>query len=159
MTKTRKFSTLLISAMVLGAIVFAGGALSPNAPAAFAAQSNASCTTFIEPGGASGIQIPTKGTANTAANRNCLLGQGNQGNAVLALQLAVNYCYGKSTNGIDAIFGPGTKAGLKDVQGIIGTTKDGVYGNNTHNKIKFWAYTTYKNGKAIVTCYADSTKV
>ncbi|MDR1188578.1 MAG: hypothetical protein LBK95_14195 [Bifidobacteriaceae bacterium] len=155
MTRTRKFSTLLISAMALGAVVFSGGALSPNAPAAQAAQSQVSCNQQII---TSYGQIPSKGTANTAANRNCIMGQGSQGNGVLALQLSEEYCYklptGSPPGKPDAKFGPVTRSSLVTIQGRITVTRDGVYGNNTHNKMQFWQ--RYQNGKHY--CYVDPIK-
>ena len=49
MTRIRKLSTMLISALALSAIILTGGALGPNTPAAkAAAQSGASCNQAIK---------------------------------------------------------------------------------------------------------------
>lgn len=146
---------MLILTLALSAIILTSGALSPDTPAAEAAQSSASCITDIEVGGNLGPQIPSKTKQVTAESRNCLLGYGNASQAVLALQLAVNYCYNTSTNGIDGIFGNGTKSGVTTVQGKVGVKKDGIYGNNTHNAMRFWGY----HDKYGHHCVFDSTKV
>ncbi|MDR2372857.1 MAG: peptidoglycan-binding protein [Bifidobacteriaceae bacterium] len=156
MIPVRRISITAASVVAVSCIAFGGQTLGPNVTKAEAAQSGASCNNQII---TTSGQIPSKGSANTQANRNCLLAQGNYGTAVFALQLSIGYCYGLSTGSPpgrpDAIFGGVTKASLKTIQGRIGTGQDGVYGNNTHNKMQFWQ--RYQNGRHY--CYLDPTKV
>jgi peptidoglycan hydrolase-like protein with peptidoglycan-binding domain len=99
MKKTRKPATILASALTLSAIVFAGGALSPNAPAAEASQSTTTCSTYriLNPTPYVHVATDKKGTTtwtyvypivpvSSAGSTNCLLKSPNTGAGVTALQ-------------------------------------------------------------------------
>ncbi|GAA0251849.1 hypothetical protein GCM10010492_60350 [Saccharothrix mutabilis subsp. mutabilis] len=77
-------------------------------------------------------------TANRS--KRCVLGQGNYGNAVLALQQSLKYCYGKNI-AVDKDFGPATRTALIQVQRAVGADPDGVYGPETNRKMKWLAAT------------------
>jgi hypothetical protein len=62
----------------------------------------------------------------------CLLGRGNGGSAVVALQRTLNRCFSAGLSE-DGDFGPLTEAALESAQGVVGTDDDGVYGNDTRN--------------------------
>jgi peptidoglycan hydrolase-like protein with peptidoglycan-binding domain len=138
--KLRTISISAVTIFTVGLLLTLPTAHSP----ADAAQSQASCTVAParwDRAGTHKIYVP----ATSSGSRNCLLGQGNQSQAVGVLQLALNGptsggCYGRSISA-DGIFGPLTKTALKWVQqnklGMTGSQIDGIYGVNTHNKIKF----------------------
>jgi murein L,D-transpeptidase YcbB/YkuD len=63
----------------------------------------------------------------------CLLSRGNAGSAVKSLQRTLNRCFSAGL-AVDGAFGPATEAALKNAQGVVGTTKDGVYGPNTRDR-------------------------
>ena len=160
MERIKRFSIALTSTLAFSAIILTSGGLSPNVPAAEAtAQSGASCNQFIL--GQSKIQVPTKASSNTAASRNCLLGTGNNGNAVRAIQRSIYYCYGQSLApyGIDGSFGGVTKSALIKAQGKMGTGTDGVYGINTHNKMSFFISYGKVGSYYVAVCGTDPVKV
>ncbi|MFT4218084.1 MAG: peptidoglycan-binding domain-containing protein [Micropruina sp.] len=73
---------------------------------------------------------------------NCVLGSGNQGSAVKALQKEikqtyyVNLGYSQANISADSIYGADTKAAVKKIQTIHGVTpKDGIYGPKTRAKM------------------------
>lgn len=78
-------------------------------------------------------RVPT----TVSANRNCSLVQGNSGNAVKSLQLAVDYCEGYYVGNIDGSFGSLTKQGLMSFQSTYAPPADGWYGPVTHNALRF----------------------
>lgn len=69
----------------------------------------------------------------------CYLQYGHTGGGVRALQKNMNSCYGKRLE-LDGIFGPATRAALRDVQSRIGAAVDGVYGRETLGKMKWARY-------------------
>jgi peptidoglycan hydrolase-like protein with peptidoglycan-binding domain len=71
--------------------------------------------------------LPSYGGSST-----CLLRRGNSGSAVRSLQGHLNQCFAAGI-AEDGLFGPATEAALKYAQGVVGTTRDGVYGPNTRN--------------------------
>ncbi|GAA1085182.1 MULTISPECIES: peptidoglycan-binding domain-containing protein [Kitasatospora] len=79
-----------------------------------------------------GVFVP--GTAGGSVD--CVLGVGNQGEAVDVLQSAMHYCYGENI-AADGVFGPATKAALRRVQSTAGVYPDGVYGPQTRNAMLF----------------------
>jgi peptidoglycan hydrolase-like protein with peptidoglycan-binding domain len=79
-----------------------------------------------------GYLIPVAGNGSSQ----CLLSQGAHNVAVARLQLAMQDCYGASV-GVDGDFGPQTKQALILVQRINGLTADGIYGPQTHSRVKF----------------------
>jgi hypothetical protein len=146
MTKTRKLSTMFISAMVLGTIVFTGSAFSPNAPAAQAAglpyctystyytRSNIFVAGKYQ---TVGFHLPSA----SGFNRNCKNDTGNQNtlSAVIVIQNAANAFYGKGLSK-DGKYGPNTAKAVKDIQIIGGLPKsqqDSVYGPVTCSRTWF----------------------
>lgn len=105
----------------------------------------ATCTRWADHSsrtGARTILVPVASSGSEACQR------GPHGapalNATKALQLALVMCYGRDLgnsgpdgDGADGIYGAKTIAAVKAVQGILGLTKDGVYGPATHNAMKF----------------------
>ncbi|MFF0391030.1 peptidoglycan-binding protein [Kitasatospora sp. NPDC004615] len=89
----------------------------------------ASCTTSMLD---MGVIVP----ATSSYSTDCLLGQGNQSEAVQVLQGALNVCYGQNISS-DGVFGPATKSALIAVQRQIGVSADGTYGPNTRDHMKF----------------------
>ncbi|MEV6323785.1 peptidoglycan-binding domain-containing protein [Nocardia sp. NPDC051787] len=77
----------------------------------------------------------------------CTLRQGDSGDAVKALQVALKQCYGHNLS-IDGQFGPRTRDALITAQKNAGTAADGIYGRNTFVKIK-WPYFA----EAVATCH------
>ncbi|SDC23261.1 peptidoglycan-binding domain-containing protein [Actinokineospora iranica] len=73
-------------------------------------------------------------------SKNCVLGVGNYGPAVRALQESLRYCYGQKI-AIDGDFGRGTRSALITVQRRVKVTADGVYGPNTNKKMKWYTVT------------------
>ncbi|MFJ1795478.1 peptidoglycan-binding domain-containing protein [Kitasatospora griseola] len=69
----------------------------------------------------------------------CVLGYGNQGDGVVALQRALNQCNNQPV-GVDGIFGNETKAAIVRIQRAAGITQDGVYGPQTRNHMGFMIY-------------------
>lgn len=76
---------------------------------------------------------------------NCSLNEGNNSDAVKALQSQINTCY--YYNGVigtklavDGDFGGKTKAALEAVQKSAGADPDGGYGPETRSKMKFGLY-------------------
>jgi peptidoglycan hydrolase-like protein with peptidoglycan-binding domain len=136
---------MIVSALALGATVFAGGSLSPNTPAAEAAGTPTCSTynTFTR----SGIRIivPTA----SGAVRKCLVTSRNPGGSLFkptyALQLGLAYGEGLisildptwRTDGVDGRFGQKTYQAVRNVQARYRIAVDGDYGPNTHNKIVF----------------------
>ncbi|MDR1187121.1 MAG: peptidoglycan-binding protein [Bifidobacteriaceae bacterium] len=136
MTRIKKLSTMIVSALALAAIVFTGGALSPNAPAAQAATST-NCngrTQYYRNGVAWSPWVPTYSKGSTLTGT-CILGNGNNSPAVWAVQKTASGYYGQGLGptGIDSSYGKYTIAAVKYIQGKVGVTQDGKYGPNTHN--------------------------
>ncbi|WP_157172572.1 peptidoglycan-binding domain-containing protein [Nocardia pneumoniae] len=77
----------------------------------------------------------------------CTMRQGDSGDAVKALQVALKQCYGHNLS-IDGQFGPRTRDALISAQKNAGTAADGIYGPNTFSKIK-WPYFA----EAVATCH------
>jgi hypothetical protein len=76
------------------------------------------------------IPVTRSGSSFTAA---CLLGNGNAGVAVRALQDALRRCNGQTSLAVDGIFGRLTSDAVKRVQRAHGLSQDGVYGPNTRD--------------------------
>ncbi|MFI6875751.1 peptidoglycan-binding protein [Streptomyces sp. NPDC050400] len=84
---------------------------------------------------------------------NCSLQQGNTGAGVRALQRNLNDCYGKRLE-VDGIFGSLTTAALRDVQGRVGASVDGIYGPETRWALK-WAQYSLETGAKVSCHYAS----
>lgn len=63
-------------------------------------------------------------------NHQCVLGSGNQGVAVKALQKSLRDC-NKQSIGVDGSYGPKTRQAVINVQRKAGLAQDGVYGPKT----------------------------
>ena len=74
---------------------------------------------------------------------NCQLAQGNNSDAVKALQMQMNLCYRGTIAAqlkVDGDFGSKTKAALRAVQRAAKADDDGIYGPETRSKMKFGTY-------------------
>lgn len=126
--------------------ILAGGLL--VAPSATTAQATAAtCTTKIvaNPSNtalAGYIVVP----ASASGSANCQRGpHGGVIQATRTLQVNIAECYpalnlgtaGPNRDGIDGVYGAKVIAAITAIQKAAGITKDGVYGKNTHNKMKF----------------------
>jgi peptidoglycan hydrolase-like protein with peptidoglycan-binding domain len=84
-----------------------------------------------------GLWVPS----TSSGNLDCVMGRGANSQAVAQLQATINECYLEPRRepllGVDGDFGGRTETALKRVQGWIGTDRDGVYGKNTRNRMKF----------------------
>ncbi|MDR2373224.1 MAG: peptidoglycan-binding protein [Bifidobacteriaceae bacterium] len=80
--------------------------------------------------------IPTyRKTASSTPTRTCILGIGNNGSAVWAVQKPAQGYYRQNLgpSGLDSSYGSYTAAAVKAIQGSVGVYKDGIYGPKTHN--------------------------
>jgi hypothetical protein len=66
----------------------------------------------------------------------CTLSQGDSGDGVRSLQVALVQCYGSNIS-VDGQFGPATDVTLVVTQSVAGITADGIYGNQTRAALKF----------------------
>jgi peptidoglycan hydrolase-like protein with peptidoglycan-binding domain len=87
-------------------------------------------------------EVPTRGSETK--DTNCVLGVGNQGVAVVALQNTLNYCYlapaKKTRLALDGIYGSNTRAAVVYAQQQSGAAADGVFGPTTSSKMKWYGY-------------------
>jgi hypothetical protein len=83
------------------------------------------------------------------SNTACLMGNGNAGSAVRALQRGLNKCYSAHLT-VDGIFGGNTAKALAAAQRQAGVDPDGVYGPQTARAIKFPYYD--ENTDAYIRC-------
>jgi peptidoglycan hydrolase-like protein with peptidoglycan-binding domain len=101
--------------------------------------------------------VPTK---NGTGDANCVLGRGNQGAGVRALQNVLRKCYGQDI-ARDGIFGPDTERAVKNAQtwenavSNAGLAVDGVYGNKTRVAITWPLYTRENIDSAYVCRYVS----
>ncbi len=122
------------------AILAAGATLAATAgaftllPSTAASAALPTCTTSTV---VDNMRIPS----TSGKSLNCMLEQGNSNSAVATLQGAMNECFGTKVIGtllkVDGSFGSLTKAALKKVQADIGTTADGIYGENTRHVMRW----------------------
>ncbi len=70
-------------------------------------------------------------------NHQCVLGVGNQGAAVRALQRSLRACNGQNI-AVDGIYGPATRQAVLNVQARKGIARDGVYGPRTAS-VMLWS--------------------
>ena len=115
--------------------------LPPGSRPAADPTSHGTCVTFIDflPDIPIEVFVPSMNDGNT----HCVLGLGNQSNAVRKLQLAIHDCYpdlrpvlGK----VDGIYGRDTRNAVIEVQKRERVDPDGVYGPNTKNAMNWPGY-------------------
>jgi peptidoglycan hydrolase-like protein with peptidoglycan-binding domain len=114
-------------------------------PAGALFESLPACTDFRDflPDSTIDVWVPT--TAD--GNGNCVMGPGNQGNAVGKLQLAIRDCYPGAAaimGPVDKIYGDRTARAVSEVQRIEGVRRDGIYGPETKNAM---VWPGYQNGR------------
>jgi peptidoglycan hydrolase-like protein with peptidoglycan-binding domain len=130
----KRVAAALVAVMIAGTLV-----ATPASPAA-AALPSCSEVTLIPKTLSRWVELPV---AAPNGNWDCLLGEGNQGRGVRALQLTLNGCFGSGLF-VDGVFGPRTRSALISAQAEVGATRDGVYGPQTrirfHEKKKWWAW-------------------
>ena len=125
------FRRALVSLSVLGALAMSMIALA--APA----QALPTCTINASVGGPGLSYWFWPAAANGDAN--CVMGRGNQGQAVRSLQSNLNICYGQGL-AEDGIYGAATERAVRNVQVAIGARADGVYGPETRSKMAWYTY-------------------
>jgi len=81
----------------------------------------------------------------------CVLGVGNAGSAVTALQHAMVKCNGAKIT-VDGIFGPKTRDALIAMQRRLGISDDGVYGPQTNGAMR-WPFHTTRSLSSTFTCF------
>ena len=121
---------------MIGLIPLIGAASASSAQAAYPTCNGV--TLFADEVGTIGfyVKAPTKN-----GNPDCVLGSGNSGSAVKALQRTLYYYYykelGLSAANIsqDGVFGSATVKALKAAQSRHKITADGVYGPKTRDKL------------------------
>jgi peptidoglycan hydrolase-like protein with peptidoglycan-binding domain len=147
-----------VLAVVLGAVALTGPAsAAPRAQnaALLAASCDSNWWTAVNP--TRTTLVPTK---NGTGDANCVLGSGNQGPGVRALQNVLRKCYGQSI-ARDGIFGADTELAVKNAQtwenavSNAGLAVDGVYGNKTRIAIT-WPLYTSKNIDTAYVCRSVS---
>ncbi|MFJ4849343.1 MULTISPECIES: peptidoglycan-binding protein [unclassified Streptomyces] len=115
------------------ALVLAAGGFAAAAPTTAVAAASASiCTSNVKATGVSGLWLEVPGTSSGSST--CFLEQGDNSEAVRALQYSMNRCYGKALT-LDGDFGPATRSALISVQKAIGAAQDGGYGTETRGKM------------------------
>lgn len=146
--RLRRLLSLLMAPIAIS-IAFAAA----PAPASAA---TASCTTYrgFTVIGAPSLYFYAPTTASGTTN--CLLGVGNQSDAVLVLQLDLDACYHNDGVNIatDGIFGPQTRNAVLIAQRVGKVTQDGVYGPVTRSHM-WWGgigtgYLCYYDGAKFI---------
>lgn len=61
-------------------------------------------------------------------------GYGREGSGVYGLQMSLRHCHGQNIT-VDGWFGRGTEQALKNVQGYLRITRDGVFGPQTSSRM------------------------
>ncbi|MFB7274685.1 peptidoglycan-binding protein [Streptomyces sp. NPDC056244] len=131
---------------LLAAFALAAGASAVSAaPAQAATPTCTSWTTYYATGTTDFVvHVPSAGYQTGTVN--CLLQQGNYGDAVTTLQRGLRYCRGYDIS-VDRDFGPQTRAAVLDTQRWAndafgaGISEDGGYGPQTKNWIQFPVWT------------------
>ncbi|ASO20897.1 peptidoglycan hydrolase-like protein with peptidoglycan-binding domain [Actinoalloteichus hoggarensis] len=124
----RNASASLGAALILlaSSVTVASATESDSASAA-----QASCNTAWSIPGSVGV-IP----ASTSSGVGCILGVGNQGSAVRALQNHLRVCNGQDISA-DGVYGPRTETAVRNVQRRHGITVDGTYGPQTRDAMRW----------------------
>lgn len=123
------------------AVALAGSGLIGTASAASAAIPECRIDGLITIGASTFEMYAVLRPRNLDGNDYCYMHQGlldpyPPGGPVRALQLSLNYCYGKSLV-VDGSFGPATAAALRSVQSAEGIAVDGSYGPQTRDNMKW----------------------
>ncbi len=138
----RKLGGLLTATAMLALLLTAVGPASTfEAQAATTASCNGTATVKVTTGSSSkSITVPININSSKKTTIKCVMGNGNQGAAVEAIQNAAEECYDLSLGsaGVDGVYGSATTAAVKKIQKAGKVTADGVYGPNTHNITKFY---------------------
>jgi peptidoglycan hydrolase-like protein with peptidoglycan-binding domain len=123
-----------ISLAAAAVLVTASGLSGITLMSATPASAQASCTgtSFYTDVNGATVSIPTIG--NGTHLDNCLLGVGNDSEAVAWLQGSLNACYGQHLT-VDGSYGPLTKAAVEVAQRDAKITVDGIYGPQTRDHI------------------------
>ncbi|SDP87052.1 Putative peptidoglycan binding domain-containing protein [Actinopolyspora xinjiangensis] len=74
--------------------------------------------------------------ATSGGSHHCVMGVGNGGSAVTALQRSLRACEGQSI-AVDGIYGPATRDAVLNVQRRAGIARDGVYGPQTRDAMRW----------------------
>jgi peptidoglycan hydrolase-like protein with peptidoglycan-binding domain len=132
-----KKSTSLVGVLaIMATVIFS----LPEAASAATASCTGTTTVYDELSGWHHV-IPTLGSGTS--NYNCILGNGNNGSAVTALQKNLNFHYHRGLS-VDGSYGPATSAAVKYVQHLFSLTEDGVYGRQTCGSMQ-WYFTESTN--------------
>jgi murein L,D-transpeptidase YcbB/YkuD len=118
-----------------------GGILVLSPAASAAASSCASTHRYWNTTGTTYADVPA---ITSGGSINCVLGVGNQGAGVKALQKSIKYCYNSSIV-VDGDYGPATKSAVIAIQKSLGLTQDGVYGPQTRSAMN-WIYIQERTG-------------
>ncbi len=135
---------LRTSPVIAALVVALGPLLLPLAPAEAALPSCNSTTRAYTAAENEYAVIPTYRNGSVD-DIGCLLGSGNSGSAVRALQTALNRCHGQPIS-VDGSFGPQTRAAVVAVQRAHGLRQDGVYGPATRSVIRWPLYSAATGG-------------
>lgn len=110
------------------------------------AQALGACSNYTYLRYPSGTQLHVPSIGKNTRKVNCILGRGNMGAGVKALQQALWACYGQNI-AIDSDFGPATQNAVKNAQRYINSqwgsnlAVDGVYGPATREHFYFPDFT------------------
>ncbi|MEV6103643.1 peptidoglycan-binding domain-containing protein [Streptomyces sp. NPDC051940] len=142
--------TPLLAAAVTAAVL----ALAPSAVAASSsAAALATCASRTTVYAGNGLYYDKPSTGWQNGGYSCVLGRGNTGLGVEALQDALKRCYGQNI-AVDGIYGPATEQAVRNAQhfhnvyGGAGLAEDGVYGPRTGAVLTWpkydgeWVYAT-----------------
>lgn len=134
---------LVLVAMLVAALLSATGALATSTRADAATPGCKETSLYYKIGPRTPTRIahvPSTGTNNYQTN--CILKQTDskvKNVATNALQKTLRLCYYQNIT-IDGLFGPNTKAALKNAQkssGLTGSQVDGIYGPVTSRKLRW----------------------
>jgi len=122
------WQTRLVTAMAASCLAVAGLAVSPASAA-----STPQCTKM---NWSDTRLLPESSGGSTR----CWMVRGNNSDAVYALQMALNECFGLyvGPNGPDGDFGGNTYTALMTYQGWMGISQDGKYGPQTAGVMAFY---------------------
>jgi peptidoglycan hydrolase-like protein with peptidoglycan-binding domain len=98
--------------------------------------------------------VPVRGASDACRlARGDFTGTDPAASPVYWLQLTLNECYGAGL-ALDGDYGGGTRAALIAVQRDAGIERDGVYGPETRDHMRFFTHHTERNGVVRSACVA-----